>query len=61
MWWHWATEVDRTVRVAADSDDLPGASAAVGGGCGDKHGRRGRTLTGKGQEPAQRRRQARGR
>jgi len=30
-------------RAAADGDDLPGASAAVGGG--DDDGRRGRTLT----------------
>jgi len=37
-------------RVAADGNDLPGASAAVGGG--NDHGRRGRTLTGKGRGPA---------
>ena len=50
------------VRAAADGDDLPGASAAIGGGGGDDDddGRRGRTLPGKGQEPARQRRQARG-
>ncbi len=32
-------------RAAADGNDLPGASAAVGGGNDD--GRRGRTLTGR--------------
>ena len=37
-------------RVAADGNDLPGASAAVGGG--NDHGGRGRTLTGKGGGPA---------
>ncbi len=43
-------------RAAADGDNLPGASAAVGGG--DDDGRRGRTLTGKGRGPAQQRRHA---
>ena len=44
-----------------DGDDLPGASTAVGGGGGgDDDGRQGRTLTGKGREPAQRRRHVRG-
>ncbi len=43
-------------RVAADGDDLPGASAAVGGG--NNNGRQGRTLTGKGRGPAQRQRHA---
>ena len=41
-------------RAAADGNDLPGASAAVGGGGNDNGGRQGRTLTGKGQEPARR-------
>ena len=40
------------VRAAADGMDLPGASAAVGGGGGNEDGRRGQTLTGKGQVPA---------
>ena len=40
----------RMARAAADGDDLPGASAAVGGGNDD--GRRERTLTGKGRGPA---------
>ena len=43
-------------RAVADGDNLPGASAAVGGG--DNGGRRGRMLTGKGQGPAQRQRHA---
>ena len=43
-------------RAAADGNDLPGASAAVGGG--DDDGRRGRTLTGKGRGSVQRRRHA---
>ena len=43
-------------RAAANSDNLSGASAAVGGG--DDDGRRGRTLTGKGRGPARRRRHA---
>ena len=43
-------------RAAADGDDLPGASAAVGGG--DDDARRGRTLTGKGRGPARQRRHA---
>jgi hypothetical protein len=38
-----------TTRAAADSDDLPGTSAAVDGGGGGDNGRRGRTLTGKGR------------
>ncbi len=37
-------------RAAADGDDLPGTSAAVGGG--DDDGRRGRMLMGKGQGSA---------
>ncbi len=45
---HGRNEVDGTARVAADGDNLPGASAAVGGGGGGDDGRRGRTLTGKG-------------
>ncbi len=44
-------------RAVADGDDLPGTSAAVGGG--DNNGRRGRTLMGnKGREPARRQRHA---
>ena len=39
-------------RAVADGDDLPGASAAAGGG--DNDSRRGRTLTGKGRGPVQR-------
>ena len=46
----------RIARAAADGDDLPGASAAVGGG--DDDGRWGRTLTGKGRGPARRQRHA---
>ena len=42
-----------------DGDELPGASASVGGGGGGDDSRRGRTLTGKGREPARRRRQVR--
>jgi hypothetical protein len=62
LWRRWTTEVDRTVRAAADGDDLSGASAAIGGGGGDDDddGRRGRTLPGKGREPARQRRHARG-
>ena len=45
-------EVDGTARAAADGEDLPGASAAVSGSGDDNDGRQGRTLTGKGQEPA---------
>ena len=40
----------RMARAAADGDDLPGTSAAVGGG--DDDGRQGRTLTGKRRGPA---------
>jgi len=43
-------------RAVADGDDLPGSSAAVGGGNND--GRRGRTLTGKGRGPARQQRHA---
>ena len=43
-------------RAVADGDNLPGASAAVGGGNND--GRQGRTLTGKGRGPARRQRHA---
>ncbi len=43
-------------RAVADGDNLPGASAAVGGG--DNDGRQGRTLTGKGRGPARRQRHA---
>ena len=43
------------MRAATDDDNLPDASAAVGGGSGDEDGGRGRTLTGKGREPAQQR------
>ena len=39
-----------TARAAEDSNDLPGASAAIGGGSGNNDGRRSRTLTGKGLE-----------
>ena len=46
-------------EAVADGNNLPGASAAVGGSSGDHNGRRGRTQMGKGREPAQRRRQAR--
>jgi hypothetical protein len=46
-------------RAAVEDNDLPGASAAAGGGGGDNNGRQGRTLRGKGQEPAQRERQVR--
>ena len=35
------------MRAATDDDNLPDASAAVGGGSGDEDGGRGRTLTGK--------------
>ena len=46
----------RTATVAADSNDLPGASIAAvsgsGSGSGNNDGRQGRTLTGKGREPA---------
>ena len=34
-----AMEVDGTARAAADGDDLPGASASVGGGGGGNDGR----------------------
>ncbi len=43
-------------RAAADGDNLPGASAAVGGG--DDDARQGQMLTGKGRGPARRRRHA---
>ena len=43
----------------ADSNDLPRASTAVGGGGGNNDGRQGRMLTGKGREPAATQRQAR--
>jgi len=43
-------------RAVADGDNLPGASAAVGGGNND--GRRGGTLTGKGRGPVRRQRHA---
>ena len=43
-------------RAAATGNDLPGASAAVGGG--DDDSRQGRTLTGKGRGPARRQRHA---
>ena len=46
-------------RAAADGDDMPGASAAVGGSGGEDDGRQGWTLTGKGREPVQRQRQVR--
>jgi hypothetical protein len=43
----------RTLARRQDGNGLSGASAAVGGGCDDNdNGRRGRTLTGKGREPA---------
>jgi hypothetical protein len=48
-----------TAAAGAESDDLLGASAAVGGGGGNDDGRRGLTLTGKGQEPVQQQQQAR--
>ena len=43
-------------RAAADGDNLPGVSAAVGGG--DNDDRRGQTLTGKGRGPARQQRHA---
>jgi len=43
------------VRAATDNDNLPDTSAAVGGSGDDVDGGRGRTLTGKGQEPARQR------
>ena len=46
----------RMARAAADGDDMPGASVAVGGG--DNNGRWGQKLTCKGQRPAQRQRHA---
>jgi hypothetical protein len=46
----------RMVTAAADSNDLPGASIAAirgsGSGSGNDDGRQGRTLMGKGREPA---------
>ena len=46
-------------RAAADGNDLPSASTAIGGGSGDNNGRQGWTLTGKGRELVRRRWQAR--
>jgi len=51
----------RKLARRRDGDDLPGASAAVSGGSNDENGRRGRTLTGKGLEPARQQQHARGR
>jgi len=42
-------EVDGTARAAVDGDDLPGASASVGGDGGGNDGRRGRTADADGQ------------
>ena len=41
-----------TARAAVDGDDLPGASAEVSGSGDGDDSRQGRTLTGKGREPA---------
>ena len=52
-------EVEGTARAAAGGNDLPGMSAAVGGGGNNDISRQGRTLTSKGQELARQRRKAR--
>ena len=46
-------EIEGTARTAAGNNNLPGVSAAIGGGSGDVNGRQGRALMSKGQEPVQ--------
>jgi hypothetical protein len=50
--WRDSEGGDGTVRAPEDGDDLPGASTAIGSSDGNNNSRWGRTLTGKGQEPA---------